>query len=115
MLKKRGLLPGNSPPSPVPQPSSSEESAKETPHEPSHLWESYGSDRSNDTKTGCYRSFLKFVLGYILGKIDVGVVIVYDMPEIKSHHGKRFSVTQKELEDLKTIIPAPIFLIGIHP
>ena len=68
-----------------------------------------------DTKSGCYRSFLKFVLGYNLGKIDVGVVIVYNMPDTESHHGRRFWVTRKELEDLKTIIPAPIFLIGIHP
>jgi len=45
----------------------------------------------------------------------MGVEIVYDMPKTKSHHGKRFSVAQKELDDLKTIIPIPILLIGLHP
>jgi len=68
-----------------------------------------------DTKTPCYRSFLKFILGYNLDKIDVGVIIVYDEAEIDNLKQKRFSVTQRELRDLRTIIPVPILLIGMYP
>jgi len=67
-----------------------------------------------DTGSPCYRSYLKLILGYNKNKIDVGVIIVYHMPNMKGPY-KRFKVTIKELKDLFTIIPVPIFLIGIYP
>ena len=58
---------------------------------------------------------MKFILGYNLDKIDVGVIMVYDNTKIENPHDKRFTTTQKELKDLRTIIPVPILLMGIYP
>jgi hypothetical protein len=46
-----------------------------------------------DTNTPCYRSFLKFILGYNRNKIDVGVIIVWDVKNIRHHKYHRFEVT----------------------
>lgn len=59
----------------------------------------------------CYRSFLKFILGYNEGKIDVGVLITKNGKQSTRGHPR--SVTERELEDLRTIIPVPIYLIGL--
>jgi len=68
-----------------------------------------------NTKSLCHRSYLKFILGYNAGKIDVGVIIVYDETEVKDPKRKIYSITQRELKDLRTIIPVPILLMGIYP
>lgn len=58
-----------------------------------------------------YRSFLKFMLGYNEGKIDLGIIILpYKESGTKGHP---MSVTERELEDLRVILPMPILLIGI--
>lgn len=68
-----------------------------------------------DTNTPCYRSFLKFILGYNQGKIDVGVIIVHDVESRAHHKYRRFVTTRKELKDLFSIVPVPIFVMGIYP
>lgn len=61
----------------------------------------------------CYRSFLKFILGYNEGKIDVGVILTKDGQQ--KTRGHPMSVTERELKDLFTIIPVPIYLMGLYP
>lgn len=60
----------------------------------------------------CYRSFLKFILGYNIGKIDVGVILSRDGRQTTREHP--MSVAKRELEDLFTIIPVPIYLMGLY-
>jgi hypothetical protein len=70
-----------------------------------------------DTKAPSYRSFLKFILGYNEGKIDVGVILCYDdryIPKAQIKNLPRFTVREKELKDLFSIVPVPILLVGIY-
>lgn len=59
----------------------------------------------------CYRSFLKFILGYNEGKINVGILITKNGQQ--STRGHPMSVAKRELKDFRTIIPVPIYLLGL--
>jgi len=66
-----------------------------------------------------YKDFLKFLVAFNDGKIDVGVEIVYDDSFIRRHNLRparpRMSKVRNDLETLfRPIIPVPIFVIGLE-
>jgi len=68
-----------------------------------------------NTRSPCYRSVLKFILGVNQGEIDVGIIIVYNDRKIPDDKHHLFSITERELKDLFTSVPVPILLIGLYP
>jgi hypothetical protein len=68
----------------------------------------------------CYKDYLKFLVGFNMQKIDVGVEIVYANDYIKKHNPKKHAKPTLErvrydLEHLfRPIITVPIFVIGLE-
>ncbi|MCS7224057.1 MAG: hypothetical protein NZ959_05815 [Armatimonadetes bacterium] len=60
----------------------------------------------------CYNDFLKFLLAYNLEGIDVAVEIVYD-DSIRGNNLPHISTVKNALEVYRTIIPCPIWVIGL--
>ena len=66
-----------------------------------------------------YKDFLKFLVAFNDGNIDVGVEVVYDDSFVKKHglgHDKpTIGKVKSDLETLfRPIIPVPIFVIGLE-
>jgi len=62
----------------------------------------------------CYNDFLKFLLAYNLGVIEVAVEIVYD-DSVKGNNLPHLSKVRRDLEVYLRIIPCPIWVIGLKP
>jgi hypothetical protein len=62
----------------------------------------------------CYNDFLKFLLAYNLGVIEVAVEIVYD-DSVKGNNLPHLSKVRRDLEVYRRIIPCPIWVIGLKP
>jgi len=60
----------------------------------------------------CYNDYLKFLLGYNTGRIEVGVEIVYD-DDIRGANLPKISKVQKDLAIFRRVIPCPIWIIGL--
>ncbi|MCX7926348.1 MAG: hypothetical protein N2554_11155 [Fimbriimonadales bacterium] len=63
-------------------------------------------------RADCYNDFLKFLLAYNQGSIDVGVEIVYD-DTVNGRNIPRISVVKRDLETYRQIFACPIWLIGL--
>lgn len=66
-----------------------------------------------------YKDFLKFLVAFNDGKIDVGVEIVYDDSFVRryglGHDKPTIGKVKKDLETLfRPIIPVPIFVMGLE-
>lgn len=63
----------------------------------------------------CYNDYLKFLLGYNLGTVEVGVEIVYD----DAMTGERFNNVPKigkvhnDLSIYRRVLPCPMWVIGL--
>ncbi|WP_088571163.1 BglII/BstYI family type II restriction endonuclease [Thermoflexus hugenholtzii] len=62
----------------------------------------------------CYNDFLKFLLAYNLEVIDVAVEIVYD-DSVKGTNLPRLSKVRRDLEIYRSVLPCPIWVIGLRP
>ena len=60
----------------------------------------------------CYNDYLKFLLAYNVGRIEVGIEIVYE----RTVEGKNLPKIEKVKNDLdiyRRVIPCPIWVIGL--
>jgi len=62
----------------------------------------------------CYNDFLKFLLAYNLGVIEVAVEIVYD-DSVRGNNLPHLSKVRRDLEVYRCIISCPIWVIGLKP
>lgn len=62
----------------------------------------------------CYNDFLKFLLAYNLGAIDVAVEIVYD-DSVSGTNLPHLSKAMQILTDYRGVIACPIWVIGLKP
>jgi len=67
----------------------------------------------------CYKDLLKFLVGFNDQRIDVGAIVVYADDYAKSLGGgslPSFGKVCRELETLfRSVIPVPIFVVGLKP
>ncbi|MGQ9706375.1 MAG: BglII/BstYI family type II restriction endonuclease [bacterium] len=60
----------------------------------------------------CYNAYLKFLLGYNHGIMEVGVIIVYDN-SIEGDNLPKLCKVINDLEIYRRVIPCPIWVIGL--
>lgn len=60
----------------------------------------------------CYNDYLKFLLGYNSGLIEVGIEIVYD-DTVSGENLPKLSKVRNDLTIFRRIIPCPIWVIGL--
>jgi len=65
-----------------------------------------------------YKDYLKFLLSFNEDKIDVGILIVYSDSYVKKYRlgsdKPKLSKVKKDLNLLRTVVPVPIYVIGLE-
>ncbi len=63
----------------------------------------------------CYNDYLKFLLGYNLGRVEVGVEIVYDdtMMGERFNNVPKIGKVQSDLTIYRRVLPCPMWVIGL--
>lgn len=61
----------------------------------------------------CYNDYLKFLLGYNIERVEVGVEIVYDQT-VEGKNLPRLEKVKNDLNIYRRVIPCPIWVIGLE-